>query len=483
MTTDDTQPENSETVIEELTAYLDGELDQAAQLDVENRLSEDPDYLSELHSLQRTWDTLDQLPMVDAGKNFTQTTMEMVVDQAKGEKKSRRVAWSLVFVPLLLLACAGGLFAAGFAFQRSNLRQPDEMLLEHLPVIERHEVYDAIDSDLAFLEQLSDRNLFPQLSYDPIKSFEQAAVPEEGVKRDSRDSRADRLAYVGSLDVEQKADLKDKLEDFLGLDVEKQNAFIDFHRQLIERPEHDQLVFVLNEYYHWLKSLDAGERSRLQGKPAGERLADVADLRVEARAQDARKDFETIASSLPGGEDSEIIFNWYLQLVSSKEELIREHFPKSLNAYRKKKGKGPLPERVMRKFNLREVSLLAKFLMGYDRQFVDDVLVTKNESDMLVAILTPGSRDLLFTMPEQFQRDAILSWIAAVNEVYGKTFRVSREQLRKFASGLSESQQDELKQLTAQEYVPKLMEMYRKHNSSLPNEQPSTGRTRRSGGR
>jgi len=276
MTTDETKPENSETVIEELTAYLDGELDQAAQQDVENRLGEDPAYLSELHSLQRTWDTLDQLPMVDAGKSFTQTTMEMVVDQAKGEKKSRRVAWSLVFVPLLLLACAGGLFAAGFAFQRSSIRQPDEVLLEHLAVIERHEVYDSIDSDLFFLEQLSDRNLFPQLSYDPIKSFEQAGASKEEPRKDSRE---ERLAYVESLDVEQKADLKDKLEDFLGLDIEKQKAFIEFHSQLIARPEHDQLVFVLNEYYHWLKSLEAGERSRLQGKPAGERLADVADLR------------------------------------------------------------------------------------------------------------------------------------------------------------------------------------------------------------
>ena len=477
MTTDETQPETADTVIEELTAYLDGELDEATQLQVESRLGDDPKYMSELHSLQRTWDTLDHLPMVDAGKNFTQTTMEMIVDQTKGRNSSRRISWSFVFVPFLLLAFAGGLFATGYAFQRSNQRQSDNVLLEHLPVIERHEVYDSIDNDLAFLEQLSDRNLFPQLSYDPIKSFDQVAAQKEEIKKDSRE---DRLAYIESMDVEQKADLKEKLDDFLALDIEKQNGFIEFHKQLFSRPEHDQLVFVLNEYYHWLKSLDAGERSRFQGKPADERLAEIETLRDETRAQDARKDFVKIASSLPNKEDRDTIFNWYLQLISSKEELIRDHFPIAYNAYRERKGQKTLPEKAVRqRFDRREVSLIASFLMNYDREFVDDVLVTKDESDILVAMLTPESRDLLFSMPEQYQRDVILSWIETVNEVYRKTFRVSKEQLRKFASGLSESQQDQLKQLPAQEYVPKLMEMYRKHNSSLPSDQSPLRRYKR----
>ena len=470
MTTDEPQPKTNDTVIEELTAYLDGELDEATQLDVETRLGEDPKYLSELNSLQRTWDTLDHLPMVDAGKSFTKTTMEMIVDQAKTEKNSPRVAWSVILVPLLLLVFGGGLFAAGYAFQRSNQRQPDQVLLEHLPIIERHEVYDSINSDLKFLVQLSDRNLFPQLSYDPIKSFEQASPEKEELVR--KDSREDRIAYIQSLDVEQKADLKEKLDDFLALPPEKQQAFIEFQKQLSEHPEHEQLVFVLNEYYHWLKSLEAGERSRLQGKAAGERLEDIETLRAEARAKDARSDFADIASSLPNREDSEIIFNWYLQLINAKEEVIREHFPKAYNAFRAQRGLKPLPEKEFRRrFARREVFIIASFLMDFDHEFVEETLITSGESDLLVALLTPESRDLLFSMPEQYQRDVILSWIETVNEVYRKTFRVSKDQLRKFANSLSESQQDQLKQLPGHEYVPKLMEMFRKHNSSLPNDQ------------
>ena len=483
MTTDETQPNANDTVIEELTAYLDGELDEATQLAVENRLGEDPEYLQELHSLQRTWDTLDHLPMVDAGKSFTQTTMELIVDQAKSEKRSRKISWSLVFVPLLLFLLGGGLFAAGYAFQRSNKDRPDQVLLDHLPVIQRHEVYDSINHDLAFLEQLNHRDLFPQLSYDPIKSFEQVTQPEEVTS--SNDSREDRLAFVGSLDVEQKAALKEKLNDFLALAPEKQTALIDFQKQLYEHPDHDQLVFVLNEYYHWLKSLDAGERSRLQDKATGsknEALALIQEMRVQARENDARNNFLKISSSLPNQEDSEVIFNWYLQLISSKEELIRDRFPVAFNAYRERKGVSKLPEaQVRRRFDRREVSLIASFLMNYDREFVDDTLVTDQESDLLVAMLTSESRDLLFSMPEQYQRDAILSWIATVNDAYRKSFRVSESQLRKFASSLDESQQDQLKQLPAQDYVPKLMEMYRKHNSSLPND-PSERRFQRPAG-
>ena len=150
MTTDETQSSSPDAVIEQLTAYLDGELDETAQQAVETRLVEDPEFLSELHALQRTWDTLDHLPMVDAGKKFTQTTMELIVDQAKSEKRSRKIPWSFVFVPLLLLTLGGGLFAAGYALQRANKDRPDQVLLEHLPVIQRHEIYDSISHDLAF---------------------------------------------------------------------------------------------------------------------------------------------------------------------------------------------------------------------------------------------------------------------------------------------------------------------------------------------
>ena len=225
--------------------------------------------------------------------------------------------------------------------------------------------------------------------------------------------------------------------------------------------------------------MDAGERSRLQDKLASEGVAEgvgeIQKLRVQAREMNVRNNFVKIASSLPNREDSDVIFNWYLLLISSKEDLIRERVPKAINEYRVRVGRKPLPEaQILRGYNRREVSLSASLLMNNDPEFVDSVLVTGEETDQLVGMLSEESRDLLFRMPEQLQREAVLSWIRTVNEAYRKSFRVSQAQLRKFASQLSEAQQDQLKQLPARDYVPKLMEMYRKHNSSLPSDQPQT---------
>ena len=57
------QPESQSGEIEfssfdELSAYLDGELDEKQTQEVENRLGSDSKYLAELQSLQKTWDYL-----------------------------------------------------------------------------------------------------------------------------------------------------------------------------------------------------------------------------------------------------------------------------------------------------------------------------------------------------------------------------------------------------------------------------------------
>ena len=49
--------------------------------------------------------------------------------------------------------------------------------------------------------------------------------------------------------------------------------------------------------------------------------------------------------------------------------------------------------------------------MEYDREFVDEFLLTKEESDILVAMLTPESRDLLFTCPNSFSER--LCWLGS----------------------------------------------------------------------
>ena len=53
MSSESKQPENDFSVTEELTAYLDGELDPEKIQEVEMRLGKDPAYLAEMQSLQK----------------------------------------------------------------------------------------------------------------------------------------------------------------------------------------------------------------------------------------------------------------------------------------------------------------------------------------------------------------------------------------------------------------------------------------------
>src|SRR5262249_56810783 len=64
---------------DELTAYLDGELDEAAAAAVEQRLRDDADFRREADTLKRTWEMLDFLPQPEPSIDFAARTMSMAV--------------------------------------------------------------------------------------------------------------------------------------------------------------------------------------------------------------------------------------------------------------------------------------------------------------------------------------------------------------------------------------------------------------------
>ena len=152
MSSESKQPENDFSVIEELTAYLDGELDQETMQDVEMRLGKDPAYLAKMQSLQKTWDLLDCLPTTEPGTSFTKTTMELVVGEAvKSEKRRRNHGWAWPGRIAIMLALPALLFATAFGVMRKLQNEPDRLLIENLSVIENYPRYDAIECDMDFL--------------------------------------------------------------------------------------------------------------------------------------------------------------------------------------------------------------------------------------------------------------------------------------------------------------------------------------------
>jgi anti-sigma factor RsiW len=64
---------------DDLTAYLDGELDPGAAESMATRLTLDPKLRAEADALQRAWDILDVLPRPQPSASFTTRTMTQAV--------------------------------------------------------------------------------------------------------------------------------------------------------------------------------------------------------------------------------------------------------------------------------------------------------------------------------------------------------------------------------------------------------------------
>src|SRR5437773_2053066 len=95
----------SDTEQEKLVAYLDGELDDAAERQVVAELGVRPELRQEAESLKRTWDLLDFLPKPAPPPQFTERTMHKL--QATKLLLVRREQW------WKRIAVAGWVFTLG----------------------------------------------------------------------------------------------------------------------------------------------------------------------------------------------------------------------------------------------------------------------------------------------------------------------------------------------------------------------------------
>src|SRR5580658_8768643 len=114
-------------LIEQLSAYLDGELDADARQQVEQLLARDPQARIELQRLERAWELLDGLPRIELEPSFTQTTVEMIavrvaddVGEARGPTSRRRWSFLAVMGSLCLGAALAGFVAVKLAAPDPN---------------------------------------------------------------------------------------------------------------------------------------------------------------------------------------------------------------------------------------------------------------------------------------------------------------------------------------------------------------------------
>lgn len=150
----------SEPVMEELVAYLDGELAFEEVSALEQRLADEPRLREQLQVLQSTWDVLDHLDSPQTSPAFTSTTLGLVVQQVQADRG--RIAG----VPRGVLAAAwivGMVAVASLAFLWAHFRgrAPEQRLLRDLPVIENVDLY-AHAADVDFLLALDETGLFSE---------------------------------------------------------------------------------------------------------------------------------------------------------------------------------------------------------------------------------------------------------------------------------------------------------------------------------
>jgi anti-sigma factor RsiW len=158
-----------DAVHEELVAYLDGELGTQEVQRVERRLADDAEYRARLNALQRAWDLLDNLPRASVDESFTQSTVKLVAvsaeEEARKTKSHSRIWRGLAWV----VGTAGAVAAAwgGYVWVTGQLSQPNEQLVQDLPIIENVDLYRHAQS-IEFLRDLDREGLFAQEVEDAL---------------------------------------------------------------------------------------------------------------------------------------------------------------------------------------------------------------------------------------------------------------------------------------------------------------------------
>jgi anti-sigma factor RsiW len=148
---------------ENLTAYLDGELDEAATQDIEQVLAVSEVARHEVDMLSRAWDMLNVLPTHKASGEFTNKTM---TNLRAAEHAPSSAAADLVFRQArrgVVLALWGGVLGlcASLGFLATNQWVPNESedLLKDYDIISSLDKYSEV-GDIEFLKELKSKRTF-----------------------------------------------------------------------------------------------------------------------------------------------------------------------------------------------------------------------------------------------------------------------------------------------------------------------------------
>jgi hypothetical protein len=258
--------------LEEIVAYLDGELSEVETAQVEERLSVDQSYRRQMQEIDRAWNALDELPGVTVDDTFSKTTMELVVGTARQEVQDRTMALprlrrrrSMVVGALIVAAAMVGFF--GFQLIRSN---PNATLVADLPVIVHVDIYSQF-AEIQFLRDL--RQAFQGISWkdqEPtdelarLKEQFQAVAPEEN-----------RREWLRQRTREEKTALRSKYNRFDSLTPDRRKQLRALHQELVSANKSDLLLDTMLRYQGWLQDLPPSRKYQLRDMKREQRIKEI----------------------------------------------------------------------------------------------------------------------------------------------------------------------------------------------------------------
>jgi anti-sigma factor RsiW len=270
---DEQRPESDR--LEEIVAYLDGELTPGESARVEQRLSSDESYRRELQEVERAWKALDELPQLSVDDKFSRTTMALTLQTAKAELQERTTALPVqrrrgkLAAGLMTAAAA----ALGFLVVRLAMRHPERMLLSELPVVESVDAYSQIDG-IEYLRRL-DQEFGPTF----VELGAKADEPPAGLERlQAIVDEGAREAWLSELDAAERTNLRAKYNRFRELPPEEQERLRALHVELAQAPDGEELQRALFAYHEWLRGLPPARQFELRSAPIDQRVRRVRQL-------------------------------------------------------------------------------------------------------------------------------------------------------------------------------------------------------------
>ena len=479
-------------VTEALTAYLDGELDATAAMEIENRLARDPQFRSQLQSLQSTWDLLDGLPEVDLSEDFVKTTMELVVAESLKDRRSAPISWSKFSRNLVFVVVPISLLMISFFTSRNLQTERHRQLVAHYHVIENLDHFEKLDYDYDFLIQLDELELFSREFKTTFQDDWQLEMEVFGSRSDDSKnnsngglskSRATENEMVSSLhhisqrikelEPREYARLKRNFQNFSQMtDSEKTRAqFFLKKLQVHENPE--RLKLVARAYADWLRNL--GNSEKFGGATKVASILDAPDIESriklinQVKAAQLQDAFGRIGfTRLPSDGDASQLLRWFDLSIHSNLPRIRQEFPDIVIAYYERM-KRYHPERAtversadhIRGFARRnDVEYLVGIALEIDRSAVADWIA--DDIDLLPEFLSYQAASILNQQDFEDRKELVLTWVEEARSAE----EFSPAKLQRFYEQLPIEQRDKLDQLPADEWYARIHELYWQDNQT-----------------